>query len=381
MLPAVVNYHGFTNVLSVANKAVGIDFNNSMFNSGGYFVRESGKQCLYDILKGLLSISTRRKVIIQSYTCYSVAKVFEVLDLDVEILDTNPDTLDYYTEQLSSAVDENTLCIVFTNLFGSSANLNEISKKAKDQGVYLVEDSAQNEISFNSDNSFADLVFYSFSRGKFLSVMGGGLIKVNNKDLLEKVSFTNDLKPKYGFSYLLKMTFNDLMTNPMLYWFPANLPFLGIGATVYPDQIEMGTMSKVQLSFLENSLGIHREDIRSRCEIAKKYTEFLEKNSNQKLIMHTRNELYAPNRYPFYAKTSIEELSAKKMQVLKNLGVVPMYPKGINKLDQIKKNMVYTELQYDGVDYITSHLFTAPLHKYVTNKKINNIFRELLKII
>jgi dTDP-4-amino-4,6-dideoxygalactose transaminase len=384
MLAPVVNRHGFASIVEALICSFH-DFQDEIIHNYFRFNRisycSSGKQALYEILLFLKKRSNRNKVIVQSYTCYSVAKAIVESGLDIHIIDTDPSTLDFNYEQLANAIDKNTLCIIATHLFGTSANIGKIKSLINDDTIYLVEDSAQKQLSSYQESSLADVSIYSFGRGKPISLMGGGIVAINSDELsinYKKHSSDMDVDESVGISFAIKMFINDILTYPGIYGIPARLPFLGIGKTIYPNAIELGRLTKYQKCYLANKLLSLNADYFRRKNIAIEYTKAVTKNNIAGLALYEQNIDYAPHRYPFYASKSIKNFTKDVIKKSKKYGIVSMYPAGIYKLHQIMKLKPIVSGSR-GAEYISNHLMTAPTHVYVNKKMLNKII-EIVRI-
>lgn len=377
MLAPVVTRHGLVNMVSAMWDA---SQNNCEKNIESYYqyadiiYYESGKQALQAILQSLKLSSQKTKVIVQSYTCFSVAKVLADSNLDIVILDTDPETLDFKYDELDAHVDANTLCIISTHLFGASANIRKAKDIAKKYNAYLIEDAAQKQYALPEERSVADATIYSFGRGKPISLMGGGILGINN-EIIRSV-FHEQVQKRcpvnYGMSTIFRMLLSDMLTHPSIYSFPAHIPFLGIGKTIYPATIENGFLNNFQRCFLSRKIQQLSNDLQKRNKIASKYTQVMASAGKNNIIAHTRNKNYSPHRYPLYLKLTYSELSQRQSKEAKSCGMVQMYPFGINRLHQLCNKSTVSS-NYDGEKYISSHLVTAPTHHYVNDSNIERI--------
>jgi len=103
--------------------------------------------------------------------------------------------------------------LILTHLYGQVSKLDEIVAICKENGIYLIEDSAESlGASYNGQQSgtFGDLGVYSFNGNKILTTSGGGMLVSDNKDWIEKAKFlsTQAKEPylhyehkEYGYNY------------------------------------------------------------------------------------------------------------------------------------------------------------------------------------
>jgi UDP-N-acetylbacillosamine transaminase len=103
--------------------------------------------------------------------------------------------------------------LILTHLYGQMAKIDEIVSICKEEGIFLIEDSAESlGASFNGKQSgtFGDLGVYSFNGNKILTTSGGGMLISDNKEWIEKAKFlsTQAKEPflhyehkEYGYNY------------------------------------------------------------------------------------------------------------------------------------------------------------------------------------
>ena len=63
--------------------------------------------------------------------------------LEIVLCDIRPETLDYDYSQLKKLVDDDTLCILSTHLFGIPSDVAKIRSLIGDKKIFIVEDAAQ----------------------------------------------------------------------------------------------------------------------------------------------------------------------------------------------------------------------------------------------
>jgi perosamine synthetase len=103
------------------------------------FLVSSGKAALTIILKALQSLSPKkREVLIPAYTCYSVPSAIVKAGLKVSLCDMNSATLDFDHALLADAINDTTLCIVPTHLFGIPADVERVKGMCRNRGIFVV---------------------------------------------------------------------------------------------------------------------------------------------------------------------------------------------------------------------------------------------------
>ena len=100
-----------------------------------------------------LNLQPGDEVITACFTYVATAEVIALLKLKPVLVDVDPDTFDIDIAQLEAAITPNTKAIVPVHLFGQCANMEAILKIAKENNLYVIEDTAQ---AIGADYTFSD---------------------------------------------------------------------------------------------------------------------------------------------------------------------------------------------------------------------------------
>jgi dTDP-4-amino-4,6-dideoxygalactose transaminase len=79
-------------------------------------------------------------VIYTAYTCFTVPSAVRRAGLEVVPCDVREDTLDFDFDRLEALLDDGTLCVVPTHLFGVPSDIDRVRSFAGRKGIYVVED-------------------------------------------------------------------------------------------------------------------------------------------------------------------------------------------------------------------------------------------------
>ena len=336
------------------------------FGSEFVFLVSSGKAALVLILKGLSSLRPREKVLIPAYTCYSVPSAIVKSGLEIALCDVDQDTLDFDYPQLEHLGDDKTLCIVSTHLFGIPSDVERTRRICAEKGIFLVEDAAQAmgvEHAGRKLGTLGDVGFFSLGRGKNISCGSGGIILTSSPEIAESIrKFHRELKREPVREYARSVAeafFIKAFLNPFLYWIPYGLPFLGIGETRFDPDFPLYRLS----NFKAGMLGTWRERMeeynRSRIMNGRHYMDSLALWEDRKIYSREFPFL----RFPVYAKNP--ESKAQACDRYGALGVSPMYPDSVNRIEQLRD--YFGGLEYPGAERIASTLMTLPTHVFLTD--------------
>ena len=331
------------------------------FGTKHAFLVSSGKAALFLILMGLKKLIGKNKVIIPAYTCYSVPSAIRMAGLDIVLCDVRPDTLDFDYSELVNLVDDDTLCVVPTHLFGIPSDIEKIRAMCKSRGIFIVEDAAQAMGAICGKKklgTLGDVAFFSLGRGKNITCGSGGLIITSAGDIAESIrGYFEDIEQvpiiehvKNVFEILLQIFF----IHPTLYWFPKNLPFLKIGETRFHSIFSVYKLTGFQAGLLHGW--------RKKLEL---YNRGRSRNGSfyiQNLDVSDRLPIYANGvfylRFPIYLNSRREKEELCNMGDLH--GISPMYPDSINNIQEIKE--LFLNMPYTNAKRIAETLVALPTH-------------------
>ncbi len=217
------------------------------------------------------------------------------------------------TNLIENKINKRTKAIIPVNLYGQSANLENIIKISKKYNIKIIEDCAQSSGAFYKglpSGSFGHLSAFSFYPTKNLGAYGdGGMIVTKNKILYEKCKKLR----KYGMS---KQYYSDIH---------------GINSR----------LDEVQAAILNYQLTKLKSNIIKRRQIAQIYSQNIR---NKDLILPTENK---DNYHSYYV-------------------YVVRHPQRKRIMEYLKKNNIYCNISYP----FPIHLMKAYKH---FNKKNNNL--------
>jgi dTDP-4-amino-4,6-dideoxygalactose transaminase len=341
------------------------------------FLVSTGKAALYLILSGLKALNKRKKVIIPAYTCYSVPSAILKANLVVVPCDLRPETLDFDFEEMKSLVDEETLCVIPTHLFGIPSDIEKIRQICRDKGAYVVEDAAQAMGAVHNGKplgTLGDVAFYSLGRGKNIACGSGGIIITPSGEIAEKIrEEIHKLEREPFFDYMKSLVDIFLMKiflNPRLYWFPEGLPFLKIGETKFYKDFPIYELNRFKAGILYDWRVKLETNNRVRSENGGYYVNTL--NLKNKMPIYSKSFPYL--RFPIYRNDPEEKEDLCKRY--RHLGISPMYPDSVNNIPEIKGS--FKNVRYECAERIAKTLMTLPTHILVNEEdkgRICEVFR------
>lgn len=185
----------------------------------------SARMGLYTFLKSL-RLSPDDEVIVTGYTCVVVTNAIKYLGLSVRYVDIKEDSLNIDTSRLLKEITAKTKAVIVSHNFGIVYE--DISLiKERYPHLIIIEDAAHTFSSVNAKGDkvglLGDASFFSFEFSKPLTTGMGGLLIVNNKDLLKEVaSAYNDMK---FFPFLTRFKLFITLRAHFLTSYPATIFF------------------------------------------------------------------------------------------------------------------------------------------------------------
>lgn len=138
-----------------------------------------------------LDIKDGDEVIVPSNTYIATALAVTYVGAKPILVDPDLETYNLSKEGIEEAITEKTKAIIIVNLYGQSADIDDILEIAKKHNLYVIEDCAQSHNSLykgKKTGTFGDVGCFSFYPGKNLGALGdGGAIITDNKDIADKV--------------------------------------------------------------------------------------------------------------------------------------------------------------------------------------------------
>ncbi len=208
-------------------------------------------------------------------------------------------------EELKKSSIEKTLAAIVVHLYGMPVKVDKIQALCRENNTWLVEDAAQAFGNSFPDNPrvklglAADAGFFSFGRGKPISILHGGLLTLKSGDIHEKArelyGRMNGGSSRQILIYGLSLGLYSLFSNPRLYWLPQMIPTLNLGGTVFEPEFETASGNNPAIALVCGMLESIEEEKRVREDNTRWYSDNLEeyKSAGIRLV-----PIYPYLRYP-----------------------------------------------------------------------------------
>lgn len=342
------------------------------------FLVSSGKAALTLILLALKTLSPKREVVIPAYTCFSVPSAVVKAGLKLALCDIDVRTFGFDQRLLGEAVTEETLCVIPDHLFGIPEAMQDVTRLAREQNAYVVEDAAQAMQRSSGGHrlgTIGDVGFFSLGRGKNITCGSGGIIITKSRPIAEAISEHYSVLPEPGTSEtlreLLTVFLMTIFIHPRLYWFPAGLPFLRLGETVFHTDFPIKKFSSMKAGLLR--------DWKRRLE--RSHQVRLTTSSLYK--RHLKKEDVPDNAVPYLRFPLLVDSPQLRDRIYsrsqdRGLGVSLMYPASINRIQEISST--FKGRHFPSAEKVAQTILTLPTHHFVSERDqeaISKLFENI----
>jgi dTDP-4-amino-4,6-dideoxygalactose transaminase len=356
------------------------------FNTKYCFLTSSGKASITVILKSLADISPARKyVVIPAYNCYSVPSAITCAGLKTIPCDIDSMTLQLLDSSLQRILKKQgnrILSIIPAHLFGLPSDINHIKSIVNNKEIAIIDDAAQcmgTTVEGNYLGTAGDAGIFSFSRGKAISTVEGGVIVTNRADLAElirrKIADLDDISPFTVIKLLVNAIALSFLIYPALFWIPRLLPFLQLGVTNYDPAFTLHAYTGFQAGLSFQWKKKLTEFLSLRTKKALFYQNELMNSKKVSLIVTTRNtEAYPCTRFPviIHNENNIGKIILKSDSL--GLGISKAYPSSVDCIKELSSDY----LPCINAQQICRKLVTLPCHPLVRDTDARNIVDLIL---
>jgi perosamine synthetase len=347
------------------------------FGAKHLFWVTSGKAALTLILLGLARLSSRRKVVIPAYTCFSVPSSIIKAGLEVGLCDVDPATLDFDMAELQDVLNERVLAVVPTHLFGSCADVGRTARYAKAKQIYVVEDVAQAFGGMKAGSplgTMGDVGFLSFGRGKNITCGSGGLILTNSDRIAEAIRVEYQRVESEPLSDAirnwLEVVVMHLLIKPALYWFPSGLPFLKLGETRFYRDFPMRKMGRIRAGLLANwRLRLSRSTLDRSDKTSRLVRRLKENRVHRSFPQSQYGSVHL--RLPLLMSSGEQKKRLCTLSQQRGLGISACYPAPVHQIPELQSTLRGTKAA--GASILAERLVTLPTHHYLSDRDVNRI--------
>lgn len=331
------------------------------------FPVNSGRAGLYLVLKAMLPSGS--KVVLPGYTCYTVPGAVIKAGMTPVISDSDPDDLGYDLGALLKTIesDPDIKAIVVCHLFGIGLDI-EVVRQIAGPDRMIIDDAAQAfgvKINERYLGTGGDVGFYSFGRGKNLSLVGGGLIVTDNDTIADKIKHIMDESVAHdavsGGDFLKAMLYNAV-TNPAAYNLLSRLPGMRLGRSEYKPYFDVAGMAIERLRLLARIHGTIGNLNRHREEIAERYRALLDAATGISIPRSEITDRPGSLRFPVLVDDPVRRADILAKSHRRGYGISAMYPTALTAVPALAG---YAAGSMSGAERIAASILTLPTHRYL----------------
>jgi dTDP-4-amino-4,6-dideoxygalactose transaminase len=321
------------------------------------------------------------EVIIPAYGCPDLVSAVLYAGCKPVLVDIGHESPFPIIDQLSEKINLNTIAVIVVDLFGIKADHGNLTKICKDKEIYLIQDSAQGFPLKKEDALiYGDITVFSFGRGKPVSLLGGGCVRVQDAQLMGNLPVVDDGEERNYRVRLrtwIKIITYNILAQPFVFCLIEKMPFLKLGETVFNPLRRLTAMPEV----LKELLPANYEFYKSRgTDVQLKLANMITA-INSPLISNLadlENNQHQPklNRYPVLIKNPDLRDRLYKALKKKGLGASKMYPCPLNQLPGMDKYLDNSEA-FAEADLFSSQILTLPTHGRVDPAVIQKIDKTI----
>ncbi len=316
------------------------------------------------------------EVILPAYGCPDLVSACMPAGARAKLVDVSASGWGYDLDALRAALSERTVAIVAVDLLGVGDSASTLAQLARDAGVALIRDSAQNLPRGNLAMT-GDYLVLSFGRGKPMNLLRGGALALSADELEALQALPNGapvpadggLRERLLSSRLGALAFNFLSSPPVYYWM-SRLPGTGLGTTQFHPLSRITRLEEsawAQADYAFRSFDAQRTYDRTPWDAA------LEEWRALGIAPLTAEEQPLPRellRLPLLARDRATRDRLVAALSAAGLGATAMYEVPLNRLRGVPAQ-ISVQGPFSNADELADRLFTLPTHGSVTPRAVS----------
>ena len=339
-----------------------------------YWLVSTGRAAMVLALQAMRDLSKdpqRVEVIVPAYTCYSVPASVIKAGLKPRLCDVDPASLSLDPDALRKFDFSRVLAIVTANLYGIPNHLQSIEAIAREQGVWMLDDSAQAlgaTLEGRAVGGFGDVGLYSFDKGKNITSLEGGALVASHPELSAALDRRHAaLAPASATrtaTTIVKLAAYATLLRPTLYGVVRKLPGLGLGRTVYDETYPVERYSGTLAGFAGTLLKRLPSLTGGRRDKAAALQAELSKVPGLRLIESPASSQPAYARYPFLMTDATQRAAVLEKLDAAGIGATASYPSALCDVPEVARHLPTADLEMPGAREVASTIVTLPTHAY-----------------
>jgi dTDP-4-amino-4,6-dideoxygalactose transaminase len=158
-----------------------------------------------DLMLGQLGLPAGSEVLVSAVTIEDMVAILRHHGLVAVPIDVDPADMSPSLKDMDRAITPRTKAMLIAHLFGTRLPLQPFAAKAREHGLLLWEDCAQAFDGRTSGHPEADAVMFSFGPIKTATALGGGLLRVRDRELLARMRSAQEKWPLSSRSFVSRV--------------------------------------------------------------------------------------------------------------------------------------------------------------------------------
>ena len=342
------------------------------------FFVSTGRAAFAIALRALreLGPQDRDEVLIPSYTCYSVPASVARAGLKIRVCDVDSATLDYDPQTLDRVDFSRVLCVASANLYGIPNDLGRLRTIADRHGAFLLDDAAQSmeaKVGGEYSGTLGDVGFFSLDKGKNITTIDGGILVTNKDDIAARIgAIVAQLPPPSAgrrLAYLAKLLVYSGFLHPRMYWLPESLPFLRLGTTPYPHDIDLRAYPAFLAGVGRRLFARIAELTAARVANARFALDALQGQSAIQPIRVAGHVAPVYLRLPLLVRAEQRDRAVEELKQA-GIGASASYPTAVPDIPGIDPALFRGPIEAEGGRGVAKRILTLPTHPYVERSSL-----------
>ncbi len=305
----------------------------------------------------LMDVKKGDEIIMPSYTFVSTANAFVLRGAVPVFVDIDKKNFCIDDQKIKNAITDKTVGIVPVHYGGLSANMDNISKIAKDFNLFVIEDAAQSlGCKYNEKNlgTIGALSTLSFHETKNLNCGEGGALCINDTSLIERAEIIREKgtnRSKFFRGHIDKYTWVD------------------IGSSYIP--------SELNAAFLYAQLNNLDKAFTSRKSIWNLYKERLEPINSFSIPESFLSGIHNCHIFPILTENLDERTNLLEFLASRNIGAVFHYVPLHNTVAGIKYGKASEDLSV--TNDLSERLIRLPIYSDMEQKDAEVVIESIIE--
>lgn len=317
-----------------------------------YAVAVSNGTVALDVALKALDIGPGDEVITSAFSFIASGNCILFQNAKPVFADIDPKTFNIDPLDVAEKITSKTKAIIPVHIFGQPAKMDELKEIADENGIVLVEDSAQAhgaEYKGQKAGSLGDMGCFSFYATKNMMTGEGGMITTNNKKFGERMRLIRSHGELQRYTHIM-LGYNYRMTN--------------LNAAI--GLVQLKKLEKFNKKRRENAK-LLSSGINNINGLTSPYVDSAVNHVFHQYVIRIENE-YSLTREEFS-----NSLSSK------GIGVAIHYPIPIYKQPLYRK-LGYDEITCKNTEDVCNRVLSLPVHPQVTKENVDFILTVLKKV-